>query len=75
MIQGAWEPHLPFLPDRYLPSLSTFFFLSKSRTVSTTLPGRPSAVNSRFPVWMLYVFMVTAASGGGLYCAHIPPKF
>jgi hypothetical protein len=27
------------------------------------------------PVWMLYVFMVTAASGGGLYCAHIPPKF
>lgn len=27
------------------------------------------------PVWMLYVFIVTAASGGGLYFAHIPPKF
>lgn len=27
-----------------------------------------------FPIWMLYVFAAAAASGAGLYAAHLPPK-
>jgi len=27
-----------------------------------------------FPIWMLYVFAAAAASGAGIYVAHLPPK-
>ena len=27
------------------------------------------------PIWMLYVFTLTASVGAGFYTAHIPPKF